>query len=244
MIRVDALQVMAGGRTLLSGVSFELASGTLLGIHGPNGSGKSTLLKCLAGSPGGLHVSGRIRFGDLDWTPRIDPQERSRWVIRLGSEFLSPFPVTVFELLELAAGRSAHHRIAGVVSKLKLEPLLSRDFGTLSDGERQWVMLARGWIQAPRALLFDETFSKLDLDRLSRLAVLLPEMAREGIAVGVVSHDLNLIARLSDRVLLLKEGRMLALGSVDAALSEASLDTLYPGAGIRLESRKPFRIGF
>lgn len=166
MIRVSGLSVEVSGRNLLSEVGFEVGTGAAIGVYGPNGAGKSTLLKVLAGTLP-LDHSGKVEIDGMEIAPSLDPAVRCKKVLRLGSDFHSSFGVRVFELFELASRVGAGKGpVREVSEELGLGELWSRDFRTLSDGEKQWVMFGRALVQDPRVLILDETFSKLDLDRL------------------------------------------------------------------------------
>ena len=174
--------------------------------------------------------------------PELHPAERCRKVLRLGSEFHSPFGVRVRELYELAleaqrrpeSRMRIQERIATIAETLGVLDLLSRDFETLSDGQKQWVMFGRGLLQEPSVLLLDETFSKLDLDRLIRARDLIRERIRRGATFVLVSHDLHFLTSVSDELLFLKSGKMLARGPASELLSPSVFEALFPGTALRV----------
>jgi iron complex transport system ATP-binding protein len=241
MISVSVLRVESPESRVLDGIDLELSSGRVLGVYGPNGSGKSSLLRVLAGESR-LPVEGGVRIDGATVGPGLSPAERCRKVLRLGSEFHSPFGVRVRELFELAlearhgpgSGSRIQERIATIAETLGILDLLSRDFETLSDGQKQWVMFGRGLLQEPSVLLLDETFSKLDLDRLIRARDLIRERTAAGATFVMVSHDLHFLTSVSDELLFLKSGRILARGAAHALLSTSVFEALFPGASLRI----------
>ncbi len=235
MIHLNGVTVSTQNRVLLSQIGFHAPQGTVLGVYGPNGAGKSTLLRAMAGVLD-LGHSGRIEIDGLEISPRIDPSERCRKILRLGSDFHSSFGVRVGELFELAARtRGRSEGVASVLERLGLTGWVSRDFGDLSDGQKQWVMFGRALIQDPKVLVLDETFSKLDLDRLAAAKVLIRERADTGGVVVIASHDLNRLATWSDRLLLLASGRTVAEGPVGEVFNGENLKKMYPESDLEID---------
>jgi iron complex transport system ATP-binding protein len=215
--------VEAAGRTLVEGVSIDVAPGEMVGLLGPNGAGKSTLLRTIyrmtTPSTGIVWVNGK------------DVQKQSpAWVARNLAAVLqdmpADFPLTVRDVV--AMGRSAHkalleadthHDRALVDAALHLQNLQvleNRPFKTLSGGERQRALLARALVQQPSILVLDEPTNHLDI----RYQLSLLEFVRDlGITVFAALHDLNLAARFCDRICLMDRGRMAALGSPEEVLT-------------------------
>jgi iron complex transport system ATP-binding protein len=96
------------------------------------------------------------------------------------------------------------------------------------------MMFARGLIQAPRVLVLDETFSKLDLDRLIAVAGIIRGWIGCGMVFVIASHDLNFLSEVSDQLVLMKKGRRIARGTVDQVLTEENLQTLFERAHPRI----------
>lgn len=226
------------------GIEFQgeisILPGTILGLYGPNGSGKTSLMKALAGVLPAEERGGFVFIGtdmtDLghvggDWV---------RQVLYLGSDFQTPFPIRVRDLFEMAAavskggihlelGSAERTRIAMVIEAMGLFDELNRNLHTLSDGQKQWIMFARGLIQRPRLLLLDETFSKLDLDRLHAITRLLRSNLTESMSLWVASHDLRLLHHISDSVLLLPQSGQIQMMSKQNKSLEEMTQFVYPG---------------
>jgi iron complex transport system ATP-binding protein len=225
-----------------------IVPGELVGIIGPNGSGKSTLLKLLAGlltpQAGRLALDGRPlgawRIGELARQVAVVPQS---------VHFV--FPFTVREIV--AMGRLPHRAaragrwdwlagwpgatdgdgaiVEAALAVLELGPVADRSILELSGGERQKVLLARALVQQPAILLLDEPTASLDLHHQAAVCRLVQTLHREqGVTVVMVSHDLNMAAIFSRRLVLLDGGRIRRIGPPDEVLTQAELDALYGGA--------------
>lgn len=196
------------------------------GIFGPSGAGKTTLLRLIAGFD--RPDRGRIVFDGEDWTG-LPPSRRP-----VGTVFQSPrlFPhLSVRGNLDYAVKRAAADgpALADVVDALDLAPLLDRRIQTLSGGEAQRVALGRALLTAPRLLLLDEPLAALDA---GRKAAILPYLGnalkRFAIPALYVSHSIDEMARLADRILVLRDGRAAASGPAGAVIE--GLDPA-PGEG-------------
>lgn len=219
------------GQPLLQGIHLVLEAGTILALAGPNGAGKSSLLQLMSGDI--PPHSGEISLNNRklsDWSV----QERARLLAVLPQMSLLNFPYTVEEVVML--GRTPHssglHRDREITEQaLKLTDTLSlkhRLYTQLSGGEKQRTQLARVFAQvydseqlSGRLLLLDEPTSALDLAHQQQVLLAVRDMARRGCAVVLVIHDLNLAASIADQLLVLDNGRQVALGSPE--------DTLTPG---------------
>ena len=218
----------------MRGVSLSVASGRLLAVAGPNGSGKTTLLRLLSGSL--VPQAGEVRLGDR-LLSEFDDRERARMLAVVPQSESSPFPVTVREAVGM--GRFAHlgpwerlgTRDRAVVEhaleRCAVAPFAGRRLGELSGGERQRARIARALAQEAPVLLLDEPTAGLDLRYRMELFHLLQELCSEGLALLVVTHDLNLAARFADRLLILDEGCARAQGAPIEVLSQETLERVY-----------------
>lgn len=237
-LEVEDLTFAYNGRTVLVGVSFRLMPGEILALVGPNGAGKSTLIRLAAGllrpSGGRVCLFGRPPW---DWPPR----ELARMVALVPQEAYVPPTFTVWESVLL--GRTPYLGFLGVPRKrdrqaarraleqVDAADLADRFVGQLSGGERQRVLLARALAQEPRCLLLDEPTTHLDIHHQVAILSLIRRMASEqGIAVLVVLHDLNLAATFTDRLALLADGHLLALGNPPEVLRRERLTAVYGDA--------------
>lgn len=221
-------------RRALDEVSFEVTSGSLYAVLGPNGSGKSTLLKALLGIV--PSESGRVTIQDRSvgaWSRR--DLARMIGVVPQGETLA--FPLTVREMV--AMGRYPHlgplHGEGGkdraavqrALVQCDVEGLAARDVTTLSGGELQRARIARALAQEPQALVLDEPTTSLDIRHEMAILELLRSSADAGMTVLVVTHGLDLAARFADRMLLLREGRVVAEGRAGAVMEASILQDVY-----------------
>jgi putative ABC transport system ATP-binding protein len=198
----------------VDGVSLTVAPGEMVALYGPSGSGKTTLLLMVAAllepTAGAVLVNGR----DVS---SLSEHEASRYrlqelgFIRQSFDLLpgvSTIDNTVLKLLQSVRWREAHRSVQPLLERLGLGERLGHRAETLSMGERQRVMIARALSTEPRLLLADEPTGSLDSQRSREVLELLCELCRERqVAIVLVSHD-PLAAGYADRVLALRDGRL------------------------------------
>ena len=206
---------------ILSSTSFEARRQEIVSILGPNASGKSTLLRLLAGMIGPL--SGRIEIDGVNLND-FDLRTRAQRIALVQQESELLFPLRVWEFV--LQGRYPYGRrlrfesdkdslLAGnALSQVGADALAGRWMNELSGGEKQRVILARALAQEPALLLLDEPTQHLDIGGKVELVRRLRKLADEHrYTVLVVTHELNLAAEFSDRIVLLHKGKCLRVGS-------------------------------
>jgi iron complex transport system ATP-binding protein len=222
-------------RPVLSGVSLDVPAGAAVGVLGPNGSGKTTLLRILAGTH--RPTSGRMSF---DGRPVGEYSRRAlaRRIAVVPQETQLAFDYTVMEMVLM--GRHPHLGLFEVEGPADLAVarealtatgaahLEERDFGTLSGGEKQRVVIAAALAQATEVLLLDEPTSSLDLGAQLEIAHLLAELNRtRGVTIVVSTHDLHLAAGICRDLVMLRAGQVVAAGPTAEVLTSAHLRRLY-----------------
>ncbi|MGV3741932.1 MAG: ABC transporter ATP-binding protein [Burkholderiaceae bacterium] len=221
---IDIRQLHCGLR--LQNVSLSLRTGEMLGVIGPNGSGKSSLLQCIAGL---LDYSGEIRFegkvlGDMPHRQRArhigyQPQSaESAWALSVED---------VVALGRLPWGDQDPEAIRQAVRQTGIEALLDRRVDRLSGGEQARVWLARVLAGQPRVLLADEPIASLDLLHQRSVMDALRAYADGGQGVMLAIHDFGLAARYCDRLCLMRNGAVHALGTPAEVLTEAHLSEVF-----------------
>ena len=216
--QLDAVGVRLGDANVVQDVSLEFHAAELTAIVGPNGAGKSTLMSVLSGFR--RHYEGRCLFRGREISTWKKP-ELARQMAFLPQMLRLEFPFTgeqvVFMgrtpycngLFESSADREAVRRAMELTDA---SPFAQRPFQALSGGERQRIVLAGALAQEPEVLLLDEPTTFLDLKHQIQTYSLLQRLAREGMAVIAVTHDLNLASSYSDRIVVLSRGRVAADG--------------------------------
>lgn len=232
LVSADAVDVALSKRTILHGVSVAVERGEILALVGPNGAGKSTLLGTLAGDL--RPQAGRVLF---DGEP-IDSLKSKDLARRRGLLLQSnqvSFPFHVGRVVEMGrnpwSGTDQSERddeaVGWAMDQVEVTHLRHRRFSELSGGERARVSLARVLAQDTELLLLDEPTAALDLHHQNRVLGLIRQRAKDGRGVVVVAHDLSLAAALADRVGVLVDGRMLAVGTVQEVMNEDLLSEAY-----------------
>ncbi len=200
-------------------------------VFGPSGSGKSTLLRCIAGLEPA--VTGRLRFGDDVWLDGTAAKALPAHARGVGFVFQDArlFPhLSVLGNLRYADKRSRHVNGAtrigfdDVLQALDLPSLLERRPASLSGGERQRVAIGRALLTRPRLLLLDEPMSALDAARKAEILPYLERLpARFGVPALYVTHDIDEVALLATRMLILMRGELIAAGPIQEILERADL---------------------
>ncbi len=235
MLRIENLSVFYGPRPVLHGVTLEVASGEVLGLIGPNGAGKSTLIRAVSGV---IPVAGgRVRANGDDLLA-LPVLQRARRVAVVPQAVTLPPAFTVWETVLL--GRTPYLNFLGQISRRDEDigraalarvdalDLAERRVGELSGGEQQRVLLARALAQSTPILLMDEPTVHLDLHYQIGLLEQIRSLAHgDGLAVLLALHDLNLAARYADRLALLVEGRIEAVGWPRQVLTPDLLSAAY-----------------
>lgn len=222
MIKVEELTYQIGKKVLLDKLTFEVKSGELLAVLGANGAGKSTLMKllCKEMNPG----AGKITFRNIDLQQYKLPElAKQRAVLAQQNTLSISFLVTDLVMM----GRYPHFDqhpaqadidiVHKVMEQTGISHLAARDYNTLSGGEQQRVQLSRVLAQiydCPDACLFlDEPTNGLDLLYQQQVMELARRLADRGYCVICILHDINFASRFADKILMLKNGKKVAMGT-------------------------------
>ncbi|PZQ51701.1 MAG: iron ABC transporter [Rhodovulum sulfidophilum] len=224
--------------------SLEARPGAVLALCGPNGSGKTTLLSALAGDL--APWQGRVTLGGSDLSAlRPAALARGRAVLEQSPSLSADFDVATLAALgiprEVPPG-AAREIVAAALAAVDLAERAGVSVARLSGGQRHRAHLARALAQlaagrglgAGHALLLDEPTASLDVAHQIGVMRAARGAAREGAAVVVVLHDLNLAAAFADRIALMAEGRIVTEGAPAEVLTEAGLSALY-GTPLRVD---------
>jgi iron complex transport system ATP-binding protein len=224
-----------GAPRVLDGVSLSAARGSIVGLIGPNGSGKTTLIRLLSGT---LKPStGSVMLDGIPLST-LSRRDLARRVAVVPQDTHVTFDFSAMEIVLM--GRYAHlgaFALEGpddfaiarqALTATGTSALESRQFATLSGGEKQRVVIASALAQASDVLLLDEPTTALDLGFQFEIAALLMQLNRErGTTMVVSTHDLNLAATLCTELILLQAGRVLAQGKTTDVLTAANIRQLY-----------------
>ena len=218
----------------LQGISLDAVRGRLTAVVGPNGSGKSTLVRAMLGRAD--ITSGDVRIDGAVVTAGARRTLATRVAVVTQREEPA-FPLSVREYVALGryphlglwrtAGSGDRAAVDEALALTETAPLLDRAITELSGGEWQRVRLARAVAQGGEAIVLDEPTTFLDIGHEMAMFELLATLAREGRAVLLVSHQLNLVARFADHIVLLHQGRVASSGSAAHVMQGAVLEHVY-----------------
>ena len=227
------VRVRLGAAEILRGISVGFKDHEMVTIVGPNGAGKSTLMSVLSGYRDTYEGHCRFRGHEISsWKKR----DLARHMAFIPQMLRLEFPFTAEQvvfmgrtphchgLFESPSDRDAVRRAMQTTDTLAFA---SREYRQLSGGERQRVVLAGALVQGPSVLLLDEPTTFLDLKHQISTYGLLKQLAGEGIAVIAVTHDLNLAATYSDRMVVLSRGQIAADGKPEEVLRTSLLEEVF-----------------
>jgi peptide/nickel transport system ATP-binding protein len=227
VLAADAVSKSYGARVAVSDVSLEVHAGRTLGIVGESGSGKSTLARLLLGTE--APDAGQVTLDGQPWSVLRERERRAR---RRRIQLVDQDPFGAFDprwsveriLREAIAldERPTRVRVLELLSQVGLgEQHLARRARELSGGQRQRVAIARALARRPEILVCDEPVSALDLSVQAQVLELLRGLQRDlGLAMVFISHDLAVIAAMSDEILVMRDGEVVERGTAARVLGE------------------------
>ncbi len=240
--------ILRGGRAALRDLNLRVGAGEHLAILGPNGSGKSTLLKAITrecypvvreGS--WLRIMGRERWNVFELRKHLGIVSND---LAAACALDVPVQDVVLSGFFSSLGLGPHHEVTGEMRRaahdalavLDAAHLTNREMTRLSSGEARRVLIARALVHAPQTLVFDEPSTSLDLAAHRELRATLQNLARAGIGVVLVTHDLSDVIPEIERVVFLREGRIVADGPRGELLNPRKLEGLF-GVPVEVAAR-------
>lgn len=233
-VTADSVSFGYNSRALiLDGISFEFQDGKFYAVLGPNGVGKSTFIRCinriLKPKEGSILIDGK----DVSDIPL---KELAKTVGYVPYSAGDSFPLTVVDTVLM--GRHPRSRLGSLVKdlekvhevldQLEISDLALREFSSLSAGQHQKVMLARGLVQEPEVLLLDEPTSNLDVRHQMEVTKILRDLCvSKGITVIMICHDLNIASKYADELILMYDKKIFARGTPAEVLTPDNLRAVY-----------------
>lgn len=248
-LRINGIEFGYRSSPILKGIDMELDRSEVLAVLGPNGAGKSTLIKCIDRILEPKKGSIMIDSTEVRRLQRNDLAKRMGYVPQSGTH---AFPATVFDVVMM--GRRPHSGwidsdkdmeiVHETLCTLGLDGLALQDFNELSGGQKQKVIIARALVQEPEVLLLDEPTSSLDIrHQLEVMSLMRRIVSEKGISAIVAVHDLNLATKYADRVVMMKDGAIVAAGRPADIFTEENLREVYGvRAIVRHEDSVPYII--
>ena len=238
VLRAQGLSVTVGSKTLLQPTDLVVQGGGLTAIVGANGAGKTTLLKALLGL---VPAGGTVTLGDAPLAS-LEPKKLARQIAYLPQGQSHAWPLSVEAVVAL--GRHPHggrtdDTVDRVLERLGLAGLREQSVLTLSGGEQMRVSLARALAVEASFLLADEPLASLDPRYQFEIMDVLSDEAARGTGVLIVMHDLAMAARHAGRIVLLKEGRVLADGPPQSVLTQSLVEEAFAVRTRQTEVERP-----
>ena len=219
ILETDHLSREVAGARVVDDVTVEVRSGEVLAVAGPSGAGKSSFLRLLnrLDEPTG----GTVRFQGIDYR-QMDPRDLRRRV-GMVTQTAYLFPGTIADNLRFGPAQQGLElpakEIDELLAQVGLSNRASEDVSHLSGGEAQRVSLARALATEPAVLLLDEPTSSLDAEAKVEVEQLILKLVRKnGLTCVMVSHDLAQAARVADRVMILRKGRLEKIGTASEVI--------------------------
>ena len=238
-LRTHDLTKSYGGRTVVKGVSLEVASGEVVGLLGPNGAGKTTTFYMTVGLA--APDAGRVILDDEDVTN--DPMYvRARKGVGYLPQEASIFRgltveqnlMAILETLDLSA-RERKTRLSELLGELSLTPLAKAPAHTLSGGERRRAEITRALAVSPRFMLLDEPFAGIDPIAVTDIQKIISHLKDRGIGILVTDHNVRETLRITNRAYIVHDGAIVSSGTPESLAADEDVRRIYLGADFRLD---------
>ena len=238
-LRTRELTKSFGGRTVVRGVSLEIASGEVVGLLGPNGAGKTTTFSMVVGLT--APDSGRVLLDGTDVTD--DPMYvRARKGIGYLPQEASIFrgltvEQNILAILETvkANGAERRTRLKELLAELSLTSLAKSPAYTLSGGERRRVEITRALVISPQFMLLDEPFAGIDPIAVTDIQQIIFHLKARGIGVLITDHNVRETLKITDRAYIVHDGTIFRSGTPDSLAADEDVKRIYLGADFRLD---------
>jgi ABC-type branched-subunit amino acid transport system ATPase component len=248
VLRIDGLRCHFGGLKALDGASFTVRGGMVTGLIGPNGAGKTTLFNCVSAVQ--KKTAGRVHFLDRDITNFSPDRVAAQGLVRTFQLARGCARMTVFEHLMLYGTRQRGEAFwAGLVGgarvreqeeklqdaslamarRLKLDHVVDNLVGDLSGGQKKLLEIGRALMAEPRMILLDEPMAGVNPALVDQIAEHLDSMRGSGISILLIEHEMSLIERLCDDVIVMAEGKFMTRGSFTDIASNVAVQEAYLG---------------
>jgi branched-chain amino acid transport system ATP-binding protein len=252
LLEVNDIRASFGGVRALDGASFSVEGGTITGLIGPNGAGKTTVFNCISGLVAGF--SGAVRFDGAD-IARARPEVVSRSGLVRSFQLARGCPrMTVFEHLMLYGPRQVGEgvfralanpgavrrqeqelceRAYAVAKRLRLDHVLDNLVTDLSGGQKKLLEIGRVLLADPKMVLLDEPMAGVNPTLAGEIADQLAAIRQSGVTILLIEHEMELVERLCDDVIVMAEGKFLTRGSFDEVTADRRVQECYLGVQLQ-----------
>ena len=214
----------------LKGISMDVAEGEVLVIAGPSGSGKSTFIRCINRLE--QHQDGQIFVDDIELTNDLKNIEAIRSEVGMVFQSFNLFPhLTVLQNITLApiwvrkkSKTEAEEKAMELLERVGIPEQADKFPGQLSGGQQQRVAIARALAMEPKIMLFDEPTSALDPEMIKEVLDVMKELAKSGMTMIVVTHEMGFAKEVADRVMLFDDGQLVEENTPDEFFNNPKSD--------------------
>lgn len=229
-ISLEGVNKFYGSYQALRDINLSVARGERIVVCGPSGSGKSTMIRCINGLE--RHDAGRITVGGQEVTPEEKRIEAIRREIGMVFQNFNLFPhMTVLENLTLAPrlvrkrDKAAAREVAmQYLTRVRIPEQADKYPSQLSGGQQQRVAIARALCMNPEAILFDEPTSALDPEMISEVLDVMTDLAREGMTMICVTHEMGFARSVADRIVFMDKGEIVEVAEPEAFFAAPKSD--------------------
>ncbi len=235
IIKTEGLNVGYDKRIVIRNVDIDALKGQTICLIGPNGAGKSTILRTLSGLLAPVDGTVYIRKESVH---NLKPSIKAKVMAIVLTEKLNIEMATAYEIVSM--GRTPYTSFLGVLTKddhkvvkecmqkVGATSLSNRRFTSLSDGEKQKILIARALAQEPELIILDEPTSHLDIKHRLEVMQILNDLAHEtGLTVILALHDIDIAVKACQQVLMIKSGRVVAQGHPEEIIKNDTIEKLY-----------------
>lgn len=234
MLKLNDLTFFYKEKKTLNKVNFLIDKGEICFLLGENGAGKSTLMKCILGILN--YKSGNIYIDEKN-LKELNVNERSKLIAYVPQEHSSSFNHSVIDMILMGSANRLNFyeapktkdidRAKEILKKLNIEHLENRGYSEISGGERQLVLISRALMQDSKILILDEPHSSLDFGNVIKIMNILKKLKKKGYTILLSSHNPHDIFLYGDKVIVLKNGEVAAIGKPKEVLTSALLSEIY-----------------
>ncbi|MBR2254422.1 MAG: ABC transporter ATP-binding protein [Candidatus Methanomethylophilaceae archaeon] len=218
----------------LQGIDITIEPGEFVALMGPNGSGKTTMMRCINKI---LKIKGGSVEIDEQDILRMDMAEIAKLCTTVPADTPLDFALTVRDFVSLGRApfinslwwesEDDEQIVDKAMWDLGITKYADRRLHELSSGERARVLVAKGVVQTPKLMLVDEPSAHLDIKYKVQVMEILRDLTRKGLTVLIASHDINLLTRFCDRIMLLSKGKILAYGKPNDVVTAESIREVF-----------------
>ncbi len=234
IIKIEDVTFYYESVKVLDGITIEVQRGEFLGLIGPNGSGKTTLLRCISGV---LKPRVGVIYVDGQRIDKLKLIEVAQICASVPTELSSEFNLTVSDFVFLGRypyvkgiwweSKEDEQIVEEVLKTFRIHHLADRKLSEISSGEKQRALLAKAVAQKPKVMLVDEPSAHLDLKYKLEVMEYLKELSRRKITIIAASHDVNLLSKYCDRIIILNSGKIVSFGRPEEVITEELIRKVY-----------------